>query len=501
MEKKLSRISKFSFLSYFGKNSKYIVLALIIISILTLIFMTFNAYKDNKKIVYLKDIILTLLLVSALGFVQYYFLRNMVKPMQNLHQNLEEFVKTDKDLSNKDKENERENREIGKLIENINSTIISFDHAKKELLEDKTELELSFKMISYERKRLQSVLDCLPEALVVTGPSGEILFANNVAETIFKFSKKDVLGKTLKGLINDSNLKGFVEKNELAENRVLVQEMEIGNNGEGIRKSFKVIYDLVKSENEKVLGNALILIDNSHQKMAEQMRNDFVSSVSHELRTPLTSIKSKVEMLLDEEVNDKDTQIEFYNGIIEEVDRLSNLIENLLNISKIELGSASVNKSSVRIKKLLEDSFLMIEPLANKKGVTLHKDIPDRLSASVELDKQMIQMAINNLVGNAIKYTPKGGEIYLEGEEKEKEVIIHVKDTGIGIPEEDQPHVFEKFFRSNQKEVRENPGNGLGLSVVKQIVMLHGGEIKLESKVGQGTHFTLTLPKERGSIV
>ena len=107
MEKKLSRISKFSFLSYFGKNSKYIVLALIIISILTLIFMTFNAYKDNKKIVYLKDIILTLLLVSALGFVQYYFLRNMVKPVQNLHQNLEEFVKTDKDLSNKDKENER----------------------------------------------------------------------------------------------------------------------------------------------------------------------------------------------------------------------------------------------------------------------------------------------------------------------------------------------------------------------------------------------------------
>ena len=499
MEKKLSFISGFSFLSYFGKRTKYIILALIIISILTLAFMTFNAYKNNKRVEYLKDVILVLLLVSALGFVQYYFLKNMVKPMQNLHQNLEEFVKTD--TTTRDTGNGKGGKEIDDLIEHINSTIVSFDDAKKRLIADKTELELSLNMIAYERKRLQSVLDCLPEALIMTGSSGEILLINNIAETVFKLSKKEALGKNLESLIKDSNLKKFLKKNEFSENRILIQEMEVESNGDGTKKTFKVIYDLVKNENGKVLGNALIFADNSQQKMADQMRNDFVSSVSHELRTPLTAIKSKAEMLLDGEIKERDTQIEFYNGIIEEVDRLSSLIENLLNISKIELGSALTNKSSVRIKKLLEDSFTMIEPIAIKKGITLRKNIPDRLSASIELDKQMIQMAINNLVGNAIKYTPEGGTIHLEGEEKEKEVIIHVKDTGIGIPEEDQPHIFEKFYRTNQKEVREKPGNGLGLSVVKQIVMLHGGEIKLESKLGEGTHFILALPKERGSIV
>ena len=501
MNKGLSHISGFSFFSCFGKKSKYIILALIIISILTLAFMTFNAYKNNKRVEYLKDVILVLLLVSALGFVQYYFLKNMVKPMQNLHQNLEEFAKTDTDSATRNTGNGKGKKEIDDLIEHINSTIVSFDDAKKRLIEDKAELELSLNMIAYERKRLQSVLDCLPEALIMTGSSGEILLINNIAETVFKLSKKEALGKNLESLIKDNNLKKFLKKNEFSENRILIQEMEVESNGDGTKKTFKVIYDLVKNENGKVLGNALIFADNSQQKMADQMRNDFVSSVSHELRTPLTAIKSKAEMLLDGEVKERDTQIEFYNGIIEEVDRLSSLIENLLNISKIELGSALTNKSSVRIKKLLEDSFTMIEPIAIKKGITLRKNIPDRLLASMELDKQMIQMAINNLVGNAIKYTPEGGTIHLEGEEKEKEVIIHVKDTGIGIPEEDQPHIFEKFYRTNQKEVREKPGNGLGLSVVKQIIMLHGGEIKLESKLGEGTHFIIALPKERGSIV
>jgi len=504
MGTRLSLISKFAFLSYFGKKSKYIILALIIISILTFILITFKDYKDNTKNLYLKDIILLFLLVFSWGFVQYYFLQNRIDAMKNLYQNLQKFEQKQEGsdiggraLSN----NAKDKKGFDELIENINSSIISFSQMRKRLLEEKAELELALNLMRYEGKRLQLVLDCLPEGLVVTGSSGEVLLVNTAAEAIFKFSRKDVLGKILKDLIGDSSLKEFLEKNKCAESRISAQQMEIGSNGEDTKKSFKVVYDLVKNDNGKVLGNALILLDNSQQKIADQLRNDFVSSVSHELRTPLASIKSKIEMILDEEVKDKDTQIEFYNGIIEEVDRLSNLIENLLNISKIELGGAVVNKSAVRIKKLLEDVFAMIEPQADKKGVTLYKNIPERLSACIEVDKQMIQMAISNLVGNAIKYTPKGGAIYLEGEEREKEVIIHIRDTGIGIPEEDQPHIFEKFFRSNQKEVRENQGSGLGLSVVQQIVMLHGGEIKLQSKLGEGTHFTLILPKERGSII
>lgn len=488
---------KISFLSYFGKRGKIIILSLLIVSLITLITMTFNAYKDNERIIYLKDVILVLLLVTALAFIQFYFFQNIIKPIKSLYNNLTRINSPETgEISSQEGASAEE---IDILVEKINSALSNFDETKSRLVCDKKELETALSLMKYERKKLQTVLDCLPEALIVTNASGNILYINNYAENLFHITRKESSGKDIVNILRDfKSVLEFVEQNKEAERRRIKHDVILSSNGIKSERVFKTVYEIVRNENGRLLGKALILIDNTQQAMADKLRSDFVSSVSHELRTPLTSIKAKSEMMLDGEVEDKDMRIEFLNSIIEEVDRLGDLISNLLNISKIEVGSAVIEKTQVKLKKVLEDAYLMIEPQAAKKGIKLFKNIPEKLSSSVELDKRMIQMAINNIAGNAIKYTENGGSIFIEGEENESNVVINIRDTGIGIAEEDVPHIFDKFYRSNRKEVRACTGHGLGLSVVKQIVYLHGGEITFESKIGEGSCFKITLPKIRG---
>ncbi|RMF95727.1 MAG: PAS domain-containing protein [Candidatus Schekmanbacteria bacterium] len=497
MQNEAKTLKEIPLFSYMGKRGKIIILSLLVITLITLIVMTFNAYKDNERIVYLKDIVLVLLLVSALSFIQYYFFQNIIKPIKNLHNNLKKVNSFENRVTST--ANTSSGEEIDILVERINEALSTFNETKTKLVGDKKELETALTLMKYERKKLQSVLDCLPEALIVTNLSGNILYINSYAESLFRISRKDNCGKNIVDVLEKyDGVVNFLKEKRNSEKREIKYDIFLSDNGLKNERVFKAVYETVRNDNNKALGKALILIDNTQQAMADQMRNDFVSSVSHELRTPLTSIKAKAEMILDDEVEDKDMRIEFLNSIIDEVDRLGDLINNLLNISKIEVGSTVIEKSQVKLKKLLEDAYLMIEPQAAKKGIKLYKDIPEKLSASVELDKRLIQMAINNIAGNAIKYTQRGGSIFIEGEENENNVVITIRDTGIGIAEEDLPHIFEKFYRSNRKEVRACTGHGLGLSVVKQIVYLHGGEIFVESKIGEGSSFKITLPKVRG---
>ena len=187
------------------------------------------------------------------------------------------------------------------------------------------------------------------------------------------------------------------------------------------------------------------------------------------------------------------------NTIHDEVERMTGLVNNLLSIARIEMGSIDLDKQRIRIGDLLEDIGENLGRLASRQEISLDIDLPQQLSP-ILIDKDLLRVAINNLVSNAVKYNQAGGRVSISAEETDEAVLIYVEDNGLGISEADQTHVFDKFFRSDSSEVRARSGHGLGLSLTKQIVELHDGQVSVESERGSGSKFTIALWKRFGLV-
>ena len=263
----------------------------------------------------------------------------------------------------------------------------------------------------------------------------------------------------------------------------------------------RVSHTPILDGNGRPCGGITTFRDSTQEKLEEEARKDFISSVTHELRAPLTAIKSYVEMLIDNEANDPNLQRDFFNTINEEADRLARLIDDMLNMSKMEVGNLVLNKSLVRTRKLLEDAVNGVRSASKSKSIELAADIADDLP-DVEADKEMVRVVVTNLLGNGIKYTQDGGRVFLtaeavapaESETGNGNILITVTDNGPGIPEDEQDKVFEKFYRAQSATEQKVVGNGLGLALAREIATLHGGDIKLESTVGEGSKFSFVLP-------
>jgi two-component system, OmpR family, phosphate regulon sensor histidine kinase PhoR len=233
----------------------------------------------------------------------------------------------------------------------------------------------------------------------------------------------------------------------------------------------------------------------TREKEIAQMKTDFVSNVSHELRTPLSSIKAYVEMLIDGEAQDEKTRREFYETISSESERLSRLIDNILNISRIESGVVRVVREPVNLTEVVRHVLDVLAPQARMKNIRL----ADRLvpvTHQVEADKDMIYQAVLNLVGNALKYTPEGGTVSVSTDVDERRglAVFEVTDTGVGISPADLPHIFDKFYRV-QSHTKMAKGTGLGLTLVKHIIeTVHEGKLVVASETGKGSTFSFELP-------
>ncbi len=248
----------------------------------------------------------------------------------------------------------------------------------------------------------------------------------------------------------------------------------------------------------KVVAARAIFRDITERKEAEekmrkidQMKSEFLSNVSHELRTPLQSISGFTKLILNGKVPDPDTQQEFLQIIDRETGHLGNLINSLLDLSRLESGRFQVNKQLVPIRDIITDSVMSFHTLARDKGISLNEDIPAALS-KMEIDGERIRQVVINLVSNAIKYSDPGGSVDVKVGQNKEDLIIQVSDRGIGISRESLNHLFERFYRG-ENEV-DRGGTGLGLYITKQIIEAHGGHINVESKLGEGSTFNLTLP-------
>jgi len=272
-----------------------------------------------------------------------------------------------------------------------------------------------------------------------------------------------------------------------------VVEHSIDKNGAA--KTFTVTLSCVAASKDEVSGVVAVLRDITREKEIARMKTDFVSNVSHELKTPLASIKAYIEMLIDGEAEDEQTKRDFYDIISGETDRLHRLIENILNISRIESGVVKVVREPISLTGVVKRVLDVALPQARLKDLELEERLAP-VFYQVEADEDMIYQAVMNLVSNAIKYTPSGGKIVVEVSVDERRGVVTciVADSGAGIPAADLSHIFEKFYRVNANK-KLAKGTGLGLTLVKHIVeSVHNGELSVTSEEGQGSTFSFELP-------
>lgn len=344
--------------------------------------------------------------------------------------------------------------------------------------------------LTRKEKWLREVLSSIREAIVVTSASGDIVLANPAAERLF------MIAVERKRLVPVEHIE-LPEMRELFE-RLYAHRHSMYNEELSVvtpkgERVFKVTAVPVM-KNSQFDGTVLVINDITRLRNLERTRRDFVSSVSHELRTPLASIKGYTETLLEGAVNDAENAKAFLNIIYQESEQLSALINDVLDLSRIESGKIIYTFESVDVKPELEKTVALFDRDASRKGVRIELKVPEGLPP-VWADRNYFDIVIRNLIDNAIKYVDDGrGRVRVIAYRAEGAVSIEVSDNGIGIPQADLERIFERFYRVDRARSRELGGTGLGLSIVKHIMIAHKGTVEVRSRTNSGSTFTVTFP-------
>ena len=356
------------------------------------------------------------------------------------------------------------------------------------------ELEIQLKVVQLEREHAESIIQSISDAVLVTDPWDELVLANESAARALGFKLSPEGRVPLEGLLHDQKLVSLIREMRASRSQGGRRIVEHRTRSGGEDRTFKVTLSCLAGDRKEGGGVVAVLHDMTREAEVAQMKNDFVSHVSHELRTPLASIKAYVEMLIDGEAGDEKQKGEFYDVIQNEANRLGRLIDNILDISRIESGVVKINKQPLSVTVVVKESLEIITPQANGKRISVKDQIAPAIYQTMA-DKDMVHRAVLNLLSNAVKYTPEGGTISVSThvDETAKLITIRIADTGVGIPPKDLPYVFDKFYRVEANN-RMAKGTGLGLSLVKHIVeTVHHGRVFVDSTVGQGSTFGIEL--------
>lgn len=336
------------------------------------------------------------------------------------------------------------------------------------------------------RERLMVVLEHLTDGIIILNKSGSVRLLNPAAERLLQTSMSQARDSSFIRVVRDHRMAELWKKSV--------------ENGQEESQAFELSDDrfvrmIVTPFREGVArGYMVVLQDFTELHYLQRVRQDFVSNVSHELRTPLASLRALAETLNDGALDDPPAARRFLERIEVEVDALAQMVQELLDLSRIESGKASLNRVLTATPDMITTPTGRLLPQAQRASVCLSVNVPDDLP-SVFVDKGRIQQVVINLVHNAIKFTPPEGEISVSAWCDGDYVVVSVVDTGAGIPEEDLPRIFERFYKSDR--ARSGGGTGLGLAIAKHIVQAHGGAIWVESVEGRGSAFYFSLPRSQ----
>ncbi|MBS4535397.1 PAS domain-containing protein [Clostridium sp. D2Q-14] len=369
--------------------------------------------------------------------------------------------------------------ELGLLAENFNVMSVKLRENISELNNSNT--------------NFKAILKSMINGVIALDNNKKIMFINPTAEKMFKIKEEKVKGKYILEVIRNNKLDQDIE-NLLINHIEGSTEIEINYPETKYMRIYTNSIRLADNPNRKI-GILIIIQDITEMRKLERMRKDFVANVSHELKTPLTSIKGFIETLKSGAADQKELRDKFLNIIDIESSRLNSLIEDLLILSDIENNSKTIKHESINVNYTIDEVIEFLSELAKKKNIKIINETKEKLPC-VYGNRGWFKQMIINLIDNAIKYTPNGGRVNIKVYTVNNDLIMKIKDTGIGIDDEHIDRLFERFYRVDKARSKAVEGTGLGLAIVKHIVITFDGDIKVRSKINEGTEFEIKIPIE-----
>jgi len=420
----------------------------------------------------------------------YFMFRRETRPLRQASSEMQSFLNS----RNMQFEATTDNSDI---INRLHQFITTVGQRMDEIKDQQSEAQESTLLLGYQRKRIEAVLQSIPDAVVVMDENGATTYANTKLEAVLGISSEGI-----KGLLPHEWCSNTQVSNLLAKYHTNIKSLRRAESMEftpetrpGKIVSVSAYPLFTPTGTNTILGTLVVFHDKTNESLSAQAQNDFINNVSHELKSPLNVIQMYAETLVDDIDGDKNSRVESLNIIMDEVERLTMLISNLLNISKIESGNITLNKQRVKLDEFVKDTFDTVVRAGKDSQINFNLKMPRTLGA-VHVDKELMRIALNNLLTNAIKYNDVNGHVTLEIDDNDDEYLIKVIDDGVGIATKDLSQVFEKFYRADSETIRQRSGHGLGLSLSKNIIDMHHGMLAVESVVGQGTTFTIAFNKQ-----
>ncbi|MDF7801101.1 ATP-binding protein [Pontiellaceae bacterium B1224] len=350
------------------------------------------------------------------------------------------------------------------------------------------QLNKTLSTLSEQRNEQNAVLSSMDEGVLAVDRRERIIHMNRIACEILGVDSKEIKRQLIQQVVRFSNLQEFI-KAVLGSQKTLSRDLTLIGDTE---KQIQTRGSVLKDAEDKSIGALIVLRDVTHIRHLETVRSDFVANVSHELKTPITSIKGFVETLLSDDWNHEPDILRFLEIINQQSGRLNAIIDDLLTLSRLEQKGGLVMKETAKLAPVIESAIYLCQLQAGKKNIKIDAVCPADLALSI--NAPLLEQALVNLIINAVKYSDPDKKVLILAEQQAEQVAIYIKDEGFGLERKHLDRLFERFYRVDTARSRKLGGTGLGLSIVKHIISAHEGHIRVESKVGAGSTFIITLP-------
>lgn len=385
-------------------------------------------------------------------------------------------------------------------LEELRDKADRYDKVEEKYKKKLDSVEKEKKKLSDEKERVDAVIHNLAEGVMVVDKSGKVLLMNPAAEKLLGVKQADKVGKPVTEDLKEDQLVSMTSGN-LKDPESTSKKVEVISLNDETKKVLQASTAVIENEDGQTVGMVSVLSDVTRQKQLEELKDKFVANVSHELRTPLVAIEKSLALILEKELGDvTPEQQKFLEIARRNIGRLSRLINDLLDVSKLEAGKMNLKHELVSVKDTVQPVLATLQTWAGDKKISLKMELSDE-KMTIDADSDRLTQVLTNLAGNAMKFTPEGGTITIDAKEGSGDpqieggyIEIGVRDTGIGIAKEDQEKIFQKFEQVSLAQPQGVSSTGLGLTIVKEIVELHGGRIWVESTPGKGSRFAFRLP-------